>query len=623
MNKTNDNSTKEYSFLKDKYKSSVFTMTVLGIGLFYIWELVYSLLVFQQVLCYEIVILSLLFLSTLIILVRLFIPSFFKQKLEINKLNIIYALLAFALLVGFSSMKGTIFTPYFPTFPLLEAELGLGWHKDSVYHVSIIQSIINHGYPSIGQHQTPLEVYHVLSHYIDALFSILINVEPYDTYGLFYQYKIFIFLSSIMLVLSSVLNKINSVIYLLLLLFLMPLFISSWFAIGSHGLWFTSIIVLLSSINVYDILVKKDKNDFFDYLFVFFLIVLISLGKVSTGFMYAVFIGLYLFFKNPKSKWVYTLGFLWISWFYIYQKLMALSTQSFSFKQIDSLLIYLFQPLKISASLFALMGFLFILAFLLKDKKVYLGFASALGSFLILQLILIINSDMVVADIGYFKYGLSSVLVLFSLQLFMSNLKYISIKISSLFKVTSILIIFITSSYLFYSNENNIFHNDFKSPKARIDNIVYGPFKTINTILEPSSEIHLGVNFDKQIKNSFRRPLFLFRENLEKILKRENISKRNVLLYVPKDMFSKNFTQFNGESWAKGLLLYSITGIPLIYGVEELITRFGFANYSEKALSKNINELNFLSLCKDYPSKLIIETVQFDKPIFKLHDCRK
>lgn len=618
----NDNSKTNCSFLKDEYKSSVFTITILGIGLFYIWELIYSLLVFQQVLWYKILIISILFLSTLIFLVRIFIPSFFKQKLKINILNIIYALLAFTLLVGFSSMKGTTFISYYPTFPLLEAELGLGWHQDSVFHVSIIQSIINHGYPSTGQHETPLMVYHVLSHYVDALFSILSNVEPYDAYGLLYQFKIFILLSSIMLFLSMILNKINSAIYLLLLFFLMPLLISSWFAIGSHGLWFTSIIVLLSSINVYHILVQKEKNTFFDYLFVFCLIVLISLGKVSTGFMYAVFIGLYLLIKNPRSKWVYVVGFLWIGWFYIYQKQMSLSTHTFSFKQFDSIFIYLFQPLKISASLFALMGFLFILALLLKDKKIYLGFASALGSFLILLLILIVNGDMMVADIGYFKYGLTSVLVLFSLQLLMSNFKYLNMKVSSLFKVISVLTIFITISYLFYSNENNIFHNDYMNPKARIDNIVDAPFETINIALEPSSKIYLGKDFHEQIKSSFKRPLFLFRTDLDKILIRKNISKRNVLLYVPKDILNKDFKQFNGVPWGKGLLLYSVTGIPLIYGIEELISRFGFAGYSEKAISRNINELNFLSLCKDYPSKLIIETVQFDKPIFKVHDCR-
>jgi hypothetical protein len=608
--------------MKDEYISSVFSITILGIGLFFIWELVYSILVFQQIVWYKILIISTLFLFTLIILVRIFIPSFFKQKIEIGIFNIIYALLVFALLVGFSSIKGPVFTNYYPTFPLLEAELGLGWHKDSVFHVSIIQSIINHGYPSTGQHETPVIIYHVLSHYIDALFCILSNVEPYDAYGLLYQFKIFMLLSSIVLILSKILTKINPVIYLLLLFFLIPLFISDWSVIGSHGLWFTSVIVLLSSINVYSILAKKEKNIHFDYLFVFFLIILISLGKVSTGFMYAVFIGLYLFLKNPKSKWIYILGFLWIAWFYIYHKLMSASTNALSFELFNSIFIYLYQPLRISISLYLVISLIFILALLLKDKKIYIGFVSAFGSFCILLLIVVASGQMNVTDVFYFKYGLTSVLILYSLQLFMSNLKYLNIKISFLRRVLSVLTIFSILSYVFYSNENNIFHSDYKGPQARISNIVDSPFETINLAIEPSSKIYLGKKFDEQIKSDFKRPLLLFRMELDKTLLRENISKKNVLLYVPKDIFNKDFKQFHGISWGKGLLLYSIIGIPLIYGVDELISRFGFSYYSEKALFKNINELNFHSLCKTYPSKLIIETVKFYKPVFKLHDCR-
>ncbi|EPZ8204082.1 hypothetical protein ACXWHM_004825, partial [Enterobacter hormaechei] len=57
---------------------------------------------------------------------------------------------------------------YFSFNPIFDVDTHNIWHKDSAYNISIIQSIINFGYPSIGLDGHKLTAYHVLSHYADA-----------------------------------------------------------------------------------------------------------------------------------------------------------------------------------------------------------------------------------------------------------------------------------------------------------------------------------------------------------------------------------------------------------------------------------------------------------------------
>ena len=59
---------------------------------------------------------------------------------------------------------------------------------------------------------TPILVYHILSHYIDALILLISGLEPWDSYGLFFHFKIVLFLSSILFFIGFILKKVNVLI---------------------------------------------------------------------------------------------------------------------------------------------------------------------------------------------------------------------------------------------------------------------------------------------------------------------------------------------------------------------------------------------------------------------------
>lgn len=176
-------------FEKFNIRISLPTVTLLSIFLFYTIVVFYAFEIFYQFTFLEIISTSIVFLILLICTYSLFCRGFITQKLDITLINIFVSILVVLFLIDLGSSFIHPCLDYARTYPLLETELGLNYHRDTVFHVSIIQSILNFGYASTAQHGTPVLNYHVLSHYIDALIIFLTKVDPYDSYGMFFTLK--------------------------------------------------------------------------------------------------------------------------------------------------------------------------------------------------------------------------------------------------------------------------------------------------------------------------------------------------------------------------------------------------------------------------------------------------
>ncbi|WP_181040229.1 hypothetical protein [Desulfobulbus oralis] len=132
---------------------SPFSATLLAVVMFFIYITAYALLVFVQFTSLQILSVGLTCAGLLILLTTLFMrPSLFDFHpglLRVNLKTVASSLFITVVLIMFAhSAAGTPFSGYVRTFPLLETELGLGWHHDTAFHVSLIQSILNFGYPS-------------------------------------------------------------------------------------------------------------------------------------------------------------------------------------------------------------------------------------------------------------------------------------------------------------------------------------------------------------------------------------------------------------------------------------------------------------------------------------------
>jgi hypothetical protein len=525
------------------------------------------------------------------------------------------------------------FFSYVRTFPLIEAELGLSWHQDTAFHSSIIQSIINFGYPSVAQHGIPVTIYHVLSHYLDAFIIFITGIEVFDSYGMLFYFKSFLIVSVIIVFVSNVIDDRRPFVFLITLLLISPVILGTWHIIGSHGLWFTSMLLVVSSIKVFNILTKDDKNSLYDLIFLYFLIVFISFGKISTGFMYATFIGFYLLYKEPKDIKIYGLGLLWVVFFFIYQKLMAGPRENMGLMDIDLYSIYMYLTntshySKLILSIYATLFILFFISLLFKSRKNNIAFMAALSSFFILTIVSNIK-EFSSPDIFYFKYGFSSILILFTIQSLFFNVKHYHeakfLKFSNNnIKVAIILLVSPVISLSLYYRQTFDFLDIVEKKQHKYDNRYF---------LKINNRVNQGdkMSYQKIIKNPFQnhlpenieRPLFEFRKSLFKFMSLNDISKTQALLFVPKEIFEHDIDIFRGEKWARGLFFYAVMGVPLINGVSELRGNYGYADYSSEALWEKNRDFSKHKACDDNPNKIIIRVMNFDNPQFCLYHCYK
>lgn len=407
---------KKLNYIFNKNNFSVSSIALISISLFYLAITFYSILVFNQFSIYEILSVSFMFFLLFIIFVAVFERNFLKEKIILNSYNIAASIFVLILLILFA-VRALIFIDYYRTFPLLEVELGLGWHPDSAFHAAIIQSIINFGYPSLGQDGVPITFYHALSHYFDALIIYLTGIEVYDSYGLFYYFKVFLSLSTAIIFLNRIIKNNNPILFIVLLCLFIPMITGTWSIVGSHALWLTCILVIFSSQKVFSVLIKN-KNSLKDFLFVFFLVLIISLGKVSVGFVYATFIGFILLLRRPRDYRVYLIGMGWILFFLFFQKLMAPSKSSIVFMQLsfDAIIEYLTSPSKLSyGMLYLIYGSLsgLFLMVLFRIKHNFIILIAAVLSLFVVFIVIHTNPNMVAADIFYFEFSLSFILIIF------------------------------------------------------------------------------------------------------------------------------------------------------------------------------------------------------------------
>lgn len=743
-------------------KISVHSITLFSIVGFYVWMTLYALSVYKQFSFYEIISVSMIFFILIFLLIKFFVNDFFNQRIYFNIYNILLSAVILIFMIVLQNTPNIKFLDYFSTFPLLETELGLGWVADSTFHSSLIQNIINFGYPSIGQHGTPLTIYHILSHYIDAAIIVITGLEVYDSYGLFFHFKSFCLIISIVFFVSKVINSNNAFIFLFSLFLIAPAVIGTWHAIGSHGLWFTSILIIISSFKVFKILSKEGNNSFLDFLFLFLLIVVISLGKISSGFTYAVIIGFILLFKQPKNKWVYILGIGWVVFFIIYSKFVSPSGSSMSLEHLRFFYEKLITHHMFSYSIYSSITVFCILAVIKREKFFISPLVSVIVTYMILSLILSVMPSLSSSDSWYFYYGFNSVMFLLLIHYFFafvnSYKKYEYQQLNVLNKRIVIICVgvsLILLSNFYYKSKLNLKKEldnkqiylqseeiiyttnkswNFISPKKRRrmslpilnlepDNsyivrininvsqnakleLYYTDANTINKpyfavkgryvktkLLKGKNDIYLKLNYKnlgkhlrfypvstpgikvdvnsfsiKKVKKDFswkslnifntgyifskintklddnrkmelfddfftprnsitqvkfKRPLLEFRKGLLDFLSSKRIDKKNSVLFLSKEIFEKEIVKFNGNQWARGMLMYSVTGVPLVNGINALRNTYGYHDYDINNVWMNKKKFNPEKTCGMISSKYIVITEKFTEPRFSLYLCER
>lgn len=630
------------SFADQKFSTN--SVTALSILLFYLYSAVYACLVFSQFTTLEVVAVSLAFSSVVFIFWSVFNRDDSLLPIALNLKNITGALMVSFLLIMFSNSFGVVFSDYIRTFPVLEAELGLGWHKDTVYHVSLIQSILNFGYPSIAQHGHPFTAYHALTHFSDALILSVVGLDPYDSYGLFANFKIFAFLVSLLVFVNAVVGGRGFIAFLASVMLLFPLVIGTWHVVGSHGLWLTNILVVFASPYLYRALMSEESNSVAQFSMFLLIVVFVSFGKISSGVMLCVFVSALAFLKQPLSLRFYIFALLAALFFYAYNKVFSTSygTQvAVVFKNLTlrTAYDYLAQPSgmwsKHISTFVAALVVLGALAYATPSKNNLRLLAAVLLSIIPLYLLTVVIVGLNMSDIWYFHYGLAFVLFLFIFQSVTDNAILLSQGFSSfntavgrstyrLLMTLGVLCLAYIGQGLYHSNFN-LFAMGYDSVIRQIRYANNHPFLQVNKKLGFGHQLSI---YTISSGSSSKLPtaanpgyLQALKGDLEALLVERNIRKSDALLFLPKEVFDSEVKALGGDEWANGMLMYALLGIPLVNGMHSIGRAYGLADYTKDSFRVSAEDFNERNACNSFDVKILIEVHSIIRRDLRVYTC--
>lgn len=616
---------------------SVETVAVIAISLLFAFATIYSTYVYVQFSRVQILGTSLFFLILFIGLIFIFTPWVVRVKYIPNLLGILLSILIFCALILWLFSPDKWVLDYFRTFPTIEAELGLGWHIDTTFHVAIINSINTFGYPSTGQHDVPILYYHVLSHYVEALIINIIGINAWDSYGMFFYFKRVMVLSAIIIFISTVCRKKAWYVFVISIFTLIPLIAATWHLVGSHGLWVPTLLIIFSAPIIYRLLNQEKRLNLKDYIFLFSVLILVSLGKVSSGLSYSLVIGFLLVLRDWRDFRVYIFGSLLFGFFLLFSSKFILGGKGFEFVNISELFKFLFlKTNEINNQLYQVYVLIFIvilLAVVFRFRSLKKLLLSSVISVLTLALYFnVAKNSLSSSDIFYFIYGLYSVLLLIVYQELINTFDNVEIKgvivvnpgarsYNLDFKPFLVIGIFLLvgKMNLTYINLHTI---NFASIKNVILSINTQPFEQINLKESESKATVLKQMREGGFINFANYPVKYrhFRNALSEYMEQNRITSKDTLLYLSREAYSQEPNSLGAISWARGLFLYAFTGVPLIYGVSELRGAYGYSAYKISSSWVMRSDFNESEACRFKKNIVIIEN--FDERKFSFIKCK-
>jgi len=633
---------------------SPFSASLLALVIFFIYITGYALLVFIQFTPLQILSVGLTCAGLLTALTALFMrPSLLALRpgpLRLNLKTVATSLFITFVLIMFTHSTGTSFSAYVHTFPLLETELGLGWHQDTTFHISLIQSILNFGYPSIAQHGHPLTAYHVLSHYVDALILFITRVAPYDSYGLLFHYKIFLFLSSILLAVTAMTRNHGWITYLVSFVLLAPCVIGTWHAITSHGLWMASLITLLSAPFVFSRLFQDAELSPRQLLALFLIIVSIGLAKISSGFMYGALLGAVILIKQPKAISTYIFGAALLAFFYLYGNVFFSRLNNISGSlDLSSLGIVSFyeyvtanQIVRGQSKIFSYMPTILacaaILLALSLTQRIRSHGNTIIGTMLAILALYFItqtNKSLGMSDVWYFQYGAFSGLIILTFAAIINYKDNLPAPAGALeqnagahkqlFAIAATASLALLTKYAALPNFN-VFNAGPESIRQKITYAKTNHFASINKKLAPSEQLTIltkpSIKRATLSKLESIRPLKAMRDEIAAIHQQNNLRKKTTALLLSQEYFDNQLKPFGGIPWARGLLVYAVTGTQLIYGVTGIPYGYGFTPYYRLRTARPDQHIAQRNICSDQEfASAVISYASENRGT--LHDCRQ
>jgi hypothetical protein len=497
----------------------------------------------------------------------------------------------------------------YPFFPLDTIDASELVGKDTIFHVTLMNSIINFGYPSTGLNDAPLFVYHTLSHYLESGMSIVSGISPIDTLGLFYGLKIVVLLAGMLFFLYRATKNHSFVFFLLSIALVIPVLTSRWVITWSLSLWLPSFILLATAFFIYKTINSSKPLSHRTFVAIGIIGVVLSLGKLSSGFFFMLVAGLHLLFNFAKDRRVYVLGVLWFVFLVVYGLAVADDRSGSilgSLGLIERIASTARMVLLLGAlpravfDIYILLAFLAVAFFLFRRKSTRNLLVSLSIGFMATCAMQFLQLNF--RDIRYFHHGLFFIVFVLTVidffQIFGSEKDVRKFDLTTFWRKPSLVlgVIAVVTSL-------TVSHAAVKIPQSSKD--VFSIQENVPLVSTASQGPQLT----------------RFRAELDTYMSANDLTDRASLLFIPLEMWTELAPKMPDipvqPSWVNPLLIYSITGVPLINGVFGSSTSYGFSAYSPSDAA--IPQSQFLGSDPCRFGKYVIEVKSWSPSSFEVH----
>ena len=443
-------------------------------------------------------------------------------------------------------------------------------------------------------------MYHTLSHYGDAAALWLLGVDPWESYALFFFAKGSALTLGLIFFASKVSRPYPRPVFWVILITVYPAFTATWHAIGSHGQWLPMIVLALSGHWVFHICTKAKRTGF-DFVGLSLLVAIFSFGKVSLGFAFAVFVGLWLLFRKPLDWRLIAVGLLWVAFLGIYATNYSTGSGGFDRYELAEGFIHSWEE-GLAILLVSL------LLFLLSKKA---QFPAVLASgYAALSTVALIAALATVAlgsssNIYYFFHGAFSVIVILMVPLvaraiFGSDEKLVGTPVSDVptkrYLAFAVSLLFVVSPVLTQATVVQ-YAAQWLSEGARGAEAV----SVSRAILGRQV---LSDDLDQQ---PYATKL---RRGLSDFIEYEDLADQSPLLFLSQEQLAWLGEKFaSPHSWSTGLAITAVTGVPLVSSVESPgMVSYGFDAYGQDSVQLSTGVVTAGLLC------------QFGRPVIRSDD---
>ena len=511
---------------------------------------------------------------------------------------------------------------YFANFPNDRIEAGQGFNIDSAFHVSIIQSILARGFPSTSQHLEPFLYYHTLSHYGDALVLFATGLDPWESYALlFYAKGTGIVLATLYFSYRVTRDGRENLFWVVTPLVTLT-FSNSWGVVISHANWLPMYLLLIASPWMYSVL-RKPRIGISDAVFLTAIVVATGLGKISVGFSVAIFVGLVLFLKEPRSSLVVLMGAGWAGFFFIWAG--GFGGPSLINNWADAYR-------EVGEEAFSLLGLagVFVIAYMIGRSRNHIITALAIALSIFINAIVGLFFLRSPLDTAAFFLGLFAVVFLISTQNFLSLGVWAraSPREGELARMPATLVALALLLALMPTIAKAPL-SPFNPPMKVVDSVFLTntvSYQWFNNSRAPSqrmSIIRAAVGNELPSGQGVQEPYFsVFARSLAEFMADNSVVSSDALLFLSSEQFEELAASSSlPDSDDVGLLLVALTGVSLVHGMplfEENWKSSFFGNSAYGDGSSRLPEASVSSTNLCQWNRPVVRVVDFEGPSFSL-----